>query len=81
MPTLLQLYGIDVIMRPRDKEHEPPHLHIIYAEYDAYVDIETQEIKGIFPIAKRNLVKNWVKANKDLLLEIWETQEFIKMEV
>lgn len=78
MPTLLKLYGIDVVMRPKAKEHEPPHLHIIYAEYDAMIIIDSQVIIGDFPLAKQTIVKEWVKANKEMLLEIWESQRFIK---
>jgi len=37
MPTLIIIDGIKISIYPND--HNPPHIHIDYAEYHALVDI------------------------------------------
>lgn len=33
MPTIARFYGIMIQMRPLNKEHNPPHIHAIYGDY------------------------------------------------
>ena len=35
MPTICTFYGIMIIMHLTNKEHNPPHIHAIYGEYEA----------------------------------------------
>ena len=59
------------------KEHNPPHLHALYGEYDAEIDIRTgQQIRGNLPGTALSLVRQWVEINKAELMEMWETQQF-----
>jgi uncharacterized protein DUF4160 len=71
MPTISWFYGIAIRMYIRD--HPPPHVHAIYAEYEAFVSIETGEIvEGKLPKAAAGLVKDWVLARQDQLTENWK---------
>ena len=42
MPTISAFYGI--LIQTFWKDHAPPHLHALYAEYEAVVDIRTLEV-------------------------------------
>ena len=59
------------------KEHNPPHLHALYGEYDAEIDIRTgKQIKGNLPVTALSLVSKWISIHRDELLEMWERQQF-----
>ena len=48
MPTISSFYGILIQMFWRD--HAPPHFHVLYAEYEALIDIKTLDvIQGDMP--------------------------------
>lgn len=77
MPVLSRFYGIVIRMYFQQSEHNPPHIHAIYGENVAAVDIKTGEIlEGDLPPKALSMVREWVNINKDDLLEMWKTQEF-----
>lgn len=81
MPTLARFYGIVIRMYFLQSEHNPPHIHAIYGEDTAALDIKTGEIlDGSLPSRACELVREWMDNNRDDLLEIWETQEFRKLD-
>ena len=58
-------------------EHNPPHIHAIYDEDVAVIDIqENNVIEGQLPSKALTMVKEWVAIHKCELLDIWNTQEF-----
>lgn len=81
MPALARFYGIVIKMYFLQDEHNPPHIHAFYGEQVAAVDIRTgQIIEGSLPNRAVGMVKEWAQINRDALLEMWETQEFRKLE-
>ncbi|MCC6867179.1 MAG: DUF4160 domain-containing protein, partial [Burkholderiales bacterium] len=42
MPTISSFYGILIQMFWCD--HDPPHFHALYAEYEVLIDIRTLEV-------------------------------------
>ena len=77
MPTLSRFYGIVIRMYLAGNEHNPPHIHAIYNEDVAAIDIMTGNvIVGSLPAHAMKLVQEWLSANRASLLEIWNTQEF-----
>lgn len=44
MPELSRFYGI--IVRMFFDDHDPPHFHITYQEYEAIIVIENGTVKG-----------------------------------
>jgi hypothetical protein len=53
-------------------EHNPPHFHAIYNDYEAEMDIQTLEIiAGDLPKKVRNLVMEWAIDHRDELMEDW----------
>jgi len=48
VPTIAYFYGIHIRMFVND--HQPPHFHAIYGEFEANIDIATGKIiKGKLP--------------------------------
>ena len=81
MPTLARFYGIAIKMYFLQSEHNPPHVHAIYGEETAAFDIRTGDlIDGSFPSRASELVHEWLQINEGALLEMWESQEFRKLD-
>lgn len=77
MPVIARFYGLIIKMFLLGKEHNPPHIHISYGEFNALFDITTLEfIEGDLPPRAENLVKEWASLHQAELLEMWETQKF-----
>ena len=77
MPTLARFSGIVIRMYFLPKEHNPPHVHVVYDNGDFSIAIESLEIvdgEKEPPGKVLNAVEDWVKENKVILLEMWETQ-------
>lgn len=54
MPTLSEFFGI--VIRMYYDDHNPPHFHAYYGEYEALISIETLELlEGSLP----RRVKAW----------------------
>ncbi len=50
-------------------DHNPPHFHAVYAEYEEVIVIETLETyEGRLPKIQRKKVVAWAQANKAYLL-------------
>ena len=80
MPILSNFYGILIKMYFQQSEHNPPHIHAIYGEYMGAINIQTGELmEGDLLDRALKLVREWLKAHKDELLKIWNTQEFKKI--
>lgn len=71
MPEISRFYGI--IIRMFYNDHNPPHFHAIYQEYEAVLDIKTLEIlEGHLPKRAMSLVIEWaIEHRKELILN-WE---------
>ena len=81
MPTISYFYGIIIVMYLRNKEHNPPHIHAIYGEDVAALEIQTGTIiEGYLPPKAKALVQEWMSIHRDELMNIWETQNFKSLE-
>lgn len=81
MPIISSFYGISIKMYFRNQEHNPPHFHAYYGEYSAVFDLETLKIiDGKLPGKAHLLVLEWTIMHRDKLIEIWNTQNFEKIE-
>ncbi len=80
MPVIAKFYGIVAKMYLLGKEHNPPHIHIIYGEFNGVIDLITLTVKeGDLPAKALELALEWTKIHQDALLQMWETQEFQKL--
>ena len=58
-------------------EHNPPHIHALYGDEMAAIDIQTGNIlEGALPPKALAMVREWIGKYKPDLLHMWETQEF-----
>ncbi len=81
MPVLSRFYGIIIRMYPTQSEHNPPHVHAIYGDDVAAINIRTGKIMdGSLPAKALSMVNEWIQENKDDLIKMWETQEYIKLD-
>jgi hypothetical protein len=81
MPEISRFYGIIIRMFVKGREHNPPHFHAYYGEFDAEFDINTLElIAGKLPNTALYLVKQWAQIHQSELKAIWERQEFKDIE-
>ncbi len=58
-------------------EHNPPHIHAIYHDDMAAIDIQNGSVmEGYFPSKALAMVREWVLLHNTELLTMWETQQF-----
>ena len=77
IPVLSGFYGIIIRMYFQQAEHNPPHIHALYGEDMAAIDILTGEVlEGHLPPKALAMVREWAAIHKNDLLHMWETQEF-----
>ena len=77
MPVLSRFYGIVIRMYFQQAEHNPPHVHALYGDHMAAVEIQTGNVlEGHLPPKALAMVQEWIDIHRSELLRIWETQEF-----
>ena len=71
MPRISAFYGIVIAMYFGD--HQPPHFHARYAEFEAQVAIESGAIlHGYLPRRAHALVREWAELHRSELEADWE---------
>ena len=73
MPEISRFYGIIIYMFFDD--HNPPHFHVEYQDFEAIIEIESGIVKGKIPRRALKLIFEWVDIHKDELLENWKKIE------
>jgi len=73
MPEISRFYGIIIYMFFLD--HNPPHFHVKYQNYEATINIEDGIVKGELPRRALNLIFEWLDLHKDELMENWRLLE------
>ncbi len=70
MPIVSLFFGI--IIRLYHDDHNPPHFHVEYGEYDAVVEVSSGRILfGHLPRQARKLVEKWRQKRKSELQKAW----------
>ena len=70
MPCIKMIGSIKIYVYLRD--HNPPHFHAKYAEYEELIIIENlKTYSGILPTSQRKKVIKWVEENRDYVIEKW----------
>jgi hypothetical protein len=78
-------YFLGVIIRMFYRDHNPPHFHAVYGDYEALIDIQKNEIiSGNIPPRVLGLVVEWTAIHQQELMENWERsknkEELLKIE-
>jgi len=70
MPEISRFFGIVVKMFLDD--HNPPHFHAFYGEYEALIDINGSSVfAGKLPPRVIGLVVEWATMHQSELLDDW----------
>lgn len=70
MPEISRFLGIIIYFAYND--HNPPHFHARYGEYDITIEISSGIITGKFPSRALSLVLEWYKEHKSELEINWD---------
>jgi hypothetical protein len=65
MPTLSMFFGIIIRMYYAPKEHNPPHIHVYYQEFNAVINIADCTVtQGKMPSKQLRLVTAWIELRR-----------------
>lgn len=71
MPEICRFYGI--IIKMFFDDHNPPHFHAIYGEFEAIIDIMNLAIiSGRLPPRAIGLAMEWAALHQEELSAFWE---------
>jgi len=70
MPEISRFYGIIITMN--FNEHNPPHFHAMYQDYEVSIDIKTGIVKGSMSKRALRMIFEWMDLHKDELLKDWQ---------
>lgn len=74
MPQISKFFGIIILMY--FDEHNPPHFHANYGEYNAVISIKDfLVLEGILPSRVLGLVIEWASLHQAELLKDWNLLE------
>jgi hypothetical protein len=74
VPTISDFFGIKISLYWDD--HNPPHFHATYNEYEALVSIDDAvAIRGYLPNSQLKLVLAWAELYRDELRAAWDSTE------
>ena len=73
MPTISLFLGILIKMNWRDiGQHNKPHFHAYYGDYEAVFTLDGEIITGSFPGRQRAFVKAWALLHEEDLRANWK---------
>jgi hypothetical protein len=70
MPEISRFYGIAITMNFND--HNPPHFHATYQDYEVSIEINTGIVHGSMPKRALKMIFEWLELHKSELLEDWQ---------
>lgn len=72
MPELCRFYGMVIKMIFADNsQHNRPHFHVYYNEYEASVGIDGELLAGSLPLKQLRMVQAWAAIHEDELYVAW----------
>jgi len=71
MPELSRFLGISIFIN--FNEHNPPHFHAKYGDYQVIIQINSGIIEGKFPKRALNHVIEWYEIHRAELLNNWNS--------
>ena len=74
MPTIARVRGSRITMYQSGKEHNPPHVHVIYNEFECSVNIrDLEKMTGNIPANILAAVLDFIQAHQRELLLMWDS--------
>ncbi len=72
MPELSRFAGIVIKLLYGDiKQHNKPHIHIIYGEYKATIGVDGELLAGSLPMRQLRMVLGWLALHDDEVYAAW----------
>ena len=80
MPVISRFYGLIIKMYFQQSEHQPPHIHVTYAEFSGSIVLaDGSVLEGDLPSKALALVREWLALHRNELQKMWDTQEMKKI--
>lgn len=80
MPAIAIFYGIIIKMFFGQSEHNPPHIHAIYGEYEGMFDLRSMNMfEGDLLGRAIKLVQEWMALHQAELLAMWNSKNIHKL--
>jgi hypothetical protein len=85
MPELCRFFGIIIKMIYGDTvQHNKPHIHAYFGEYEASVGIDGELLAGSLPVKQLKLLQAWLIIHEEELYAAWNmavrNEPFTKIE-
>ncbi len=71
MPLLSMFYGI-ILRMYNNNEHNPPHFHAYYGDYEAIFSFDGEITDGKMPRKQTRLIQAWTELHKEELEANWK---------
>lgn len=72
MPELSRFGGMVIYMLFRDVgQHNKPHVHVYYGEYEAVVAIDGELLAGSLPRKQLKIVTGWLAYHEEAAYKAW----------
>ena len=72
MPEISRFYGIIIKMFFNDtSQHNKPHVHAVYGEYQAVISIDGELLTGSIPYKQLKIIDGWLVLHEDELYKAW----------
>lgn len=72
MPELCRFYNIIIKLIFQDNgQHNKPHVHVYYGEYEASVGLDGELLAGSLPLKQLRLVQAWAAIHEEELYAAW----------
>lgn len=74
MPELSRFYGMIIRMIYMDNaQHNKPHFHVYYGDYEASISIDGDLLAGSLPVKQLRIVQAWAAIHEEELYKAWNS--------
>ena len=70
MPEICRFFGIIVSLYWKD--HNPPHIHFSYGDYECSISVLDRVVDGQAPVKVIAQVNDWIDLHAAEILPVWE---------
>ncbi len=72
VPELSRFAGMVIYLLFKDnKQHNKPHVHVYYGEYEAAVSIDGELLAGSLPLKQFRMVTGWLAFHEEEAYKAW----------
>ena len=72
MTTKHRFHNNKYRLQIRERDHNPPHVHLVGGEFDVVIYLETLQTEGQWPKGLKSEVLSWIKLNFENLMKEWQ---------